>query len=167
MSSVLCPGLFCRTMRRRAVAAVSAACLPGLLVRTILGNAHFCQLLTPRLHMQLRVVTTAVAACLAGLRTKILTLRRAGAYYWRPSAWAFTLPCAEADAAHTACAFVTGHCTYLCATSFPVWETDHMTLFPYMGKLTILIGLVMFSQLTYPVGKSCGISGYVDSVLVC
>jgi hypothetical protein len=35
---------------------------------------------------------------------RILTLRRAGAYYWRPSAWAFTLPCAEADAAHTACA---------------------------------------------------------------
>ena len=42
-----------------------------------------------------------------------------------------------------------------------------LTLFPYMGKLTILIGLVMFSQLTYPVGKSCGISGYVDSVLCC
>ena len=102
---LLCPGLFCRTMRRRAVAAVSAACLPGLLVCTILGHSYFCQLPTPRLHMQLRVVTTAVAACLAGLRTTILTLRRAGAYYWRPSAWAFTLPCAEADAAHMACAF--------------------------------------------------------------
>ena len=98
---LLCPGFFCRTMRRRAVAAVSAACLPGLLVRTILGHAYFCQLPTPRLHMQLRVVTTAVAACLAGLRTRILILRRAGAYYWRPSAWASTLPCAHA-AAHTA-----------------------------------------------------------------
>ena len=31
-----------------------------------------------------------------------------------------------------------------------------LTLFPSMGKLTLLIGLVMFSQLTYPVGNSCG-----------
>jgi hypothetical protein len=51
---------------------------------------------------------------------------------------------------------VTGHCTCLCATSFPVWETDHTDPIPLYGKLTILIGLVMFSQLTYPVGNSCG-----------
>ena len=51
---------------------------------------------------------------------------------------------------------VTGHCTCLCATSFPVWETDHTDPIPLYGKLTILIGLVMLSQLTYPVGNSCG-----------
>ena len=29
---------------------------------------------------------------------------------------------------------VTGHCTYLCATSFPVWETDHTDPIPLYGE---------------------------------
>ena len=41
-------------------------------------------------------------------------------------------------------------------TSFPVGKLTILTLFSSMGKLTLLIGLVMFSQLTYPVGNSCG-----------